>query len=119
MRKSVLRLKSAFLYYCDTGDELERRVPKSVVHQLTDWFAHTQCEHVGTHSGILAPAFVPEEPPAMNPRILVTGSEGLIGRILCEGLAANYEVFALDVKASDKPRHHTVDILTSETSSVP
>ena len=50
----------------------------------------------------------------MNPRILVTGSEGLIGRILCRGLAANYEVFGLDVKASDKPRHHTVDIFNLE-----
>jgi NAD+ dependent glucose-6-phosphate dehydrogenase len=46
----------------------------------------------------------------MKPRILVTGSEGLIGGILCQGLAANYEVFGLDVKVSDKPRHHTVDI---------
>ena len=50
----------------------------------------------------------------MKPRVLVTGSEGLIGQILCRGLAANYEVFGLDVKASDKPRHHTIDIFNFE-----
>jgi nucleoside-diphosphate-sugar epimerase len=50
----------------------------------------------------------------MKPRVLITGSEGVIGRILCRGLAANYEVFGLDIKASDKPRRQTVDICDLE-----
>jgi nucleoside-diphosphate-sugar epimerase len=44
----------------------------------------------------------------------VTGSEGLIGQVLCRGLPAEYEVFGLDIKASDAPRRHAVDIRNVE-----
>ena len=47
----------------------------------------------------------------MKPRVVVTGSEGRIGRILCDGLAHRYEVFGLDNKAVDRPGHHCVDIV--------
>ena len=46
----------------------------------------------------------------MRSRVLVTGSQGLLGRILCQGLAADYDVYGIDIKASDYPHHYQVDI---------
>lgn len=43
-------------------------------------------------------------------RILITGSEGRIGRILAPALANGYEVFSLDIKASNHRNTFRADI---------
>lgn len=43
-------------------------------------------------------------------RILITGSEGRIGKVLVPALANDFEVFGLDIKNADRPGFYIADI---------
>lgn len=53
----------------------------------------------------------------MRLRVLVIGSQGLLGRILCKQLAEDYDVYGLDIKAADYPQHYQADILNPDELS--
>ncbi len=48
------------------------------------------------------------------PRILITGSKGLIGRILTKHLAGSFDVYGLDIVGKQTKRNHRVDISSFE-----
>jgi len=53
----------------------------------------------------------------MRLRVLVIGSQGLLGRILCKQLAEDYDLYGLDIKAADYPQHYQADILNPDELS--
>jgi NAD+ dependent glucose-6-phosphate dehydrogenase len=46
----------------------------------------------------------------MKTRVLVTGSQGLLGRVLCRGLAREYDLFGLDIAPGTDARCRRIDI---------
>jgi len=49
-----------------------------------------------------------------HPRILITGSKGLIGRILTKSLVDSFDMYGLDIVGEQTERHYQVDISNFE-----
>ena len=43
-------------------------------------------------------------------KVLIPGAAGTVGRLLSDGLGRDHEVHGIDVRPSDRPRMHVVDL---------